>query len=73
MLDRSTRCKPAHFVDAFDVSEWLLIVTEATQASDGRVYGGGSVFTGDGRLVATFHQDSMAKAANACLDPNRAM
>lgn len=62
-----------HFTDVFDVSQWLLIVTEATKAAAGRVYGGGQVFTEDGSLVSVFHQDSMARAAEAQLDPNRSM
>jgi acyl-CoA thioesterase II len=62
-----------HFADRFDVSQWLLIVTEATKAANGRVYGGGSVFTEDGSLVAAFHQDAMAKTAEAQLDPRRSM
>lgn len=62
-----------HFVERFDVSEWLLIVTSGDSAAVGRVYGSGSVFTEDGRLVAVFHQDSMAKAAQASLDPRRSM
>jgi acyl-CoA thioesterase len=62
-----------HFTDSFDVSQWLLIVTEATKAATGRVYGGGRVFTEDGSLVAAFDQDSMAKAAEAQLDPHRSM
>ena len=62
-----------HFTDRFDVSEWLLMVTEATKAATGRVYGEGRVFTADGSLVASFHQDSMAKAAEANLDPRRSM
>jgi len=62
-----------HFLDRFDVSQWLLIHQEATKAATGRVYGGGRVFTEDGVLVATFHQDSMAKAAAAQLDPSRSM
>jgi len=62
-----------HFTDVFDVSQWLLMVTEATKAASGRVYGGGRVFTEDGSLVAAFHQDSMAKAAEAQLDPRRSM
>jgi acyl-CoA thioesterase len=51
----------------------LLIVTEGTKAGGGRVYGSGRVFTEDGRLVAAFHQDSMAKAAAGHLDPRRSM
>ena len=62
-----------HFIEPFDVSEWLLIVTEAVSAAVGRVHGAGSVFTADGRLVAVFHQDSMARAADQALDPKRAM
>jgi acyl-CoA thioesterase-2 len=62
-----------HFIDRFDVSRWLLIVTEATKAASGRVFGGGRVFTESGDLVAVFHQDSMAKSANGRLDPSRSM
>jgi len=62
-----------HFTDTFDVSQWLLRVTEATKAGSGRVYGGGRVFTQDGRLVAVFHQDSMARTAEGQLDPRRSM
>jgi acyl-CoA thioesterase len=62
-----------HFTDGFDVSEWLLIVTEATKAATGRVYGDGRVFTQNGSLVATFHQDAMARAVEGQLDPRRAM
>jgi acyl-CoA thioesterase len=63
----------AHFTDPVDVSQWLLVVTEATKTGGGRVYGGGRVFTQDGQLVAAFHQDAMAKAAPATLDPRRSM
>jgi acyl-CoA thioesterase len=62
-----------HFTDRFDVSQWLLMVTEATKAASGRVFGEGRVFTADGSLVGSFHQDSMAKAAEANLDPRRSM
>ena len=31
-----------HFTDVFDVSQWLLMVTEATKAASGRVFGGRS-------------------------------
>lgn len=62
-----------HFVERFDVSQWLLIVTGADSAAGGRVYGSGSVFDEDGKLVAVFHQDSMAKAAEGTLDPRRSM
>ncbi|MBO0729725.1 MAG: thioesterase family protein [Acidimicrobiaceae bacterium] len=62
-----------HFTDRIDASQWLLIATQADKAADGRVYGHGSVFTEDGSLVAAFHQDSMAKAAEAPLDFHRSM
>jgi acyl-CoA thioesterase len=63
----------AHFTERFDASEWLLMVTEADKAGSGRVYGSGRVFTADGVLVAAFQQDSMAKMAEATLDPSRSM
>jgi hypothetical protein len=37
------------------------------------VHSSGSVFDQDGLLVATFHQDSMVRAADRPLDPTRAM
>jgi len=62
-----------HFVEPLDATRWHLVVTEGTQASGGRIYGRGSVFTEDGQLVATFQQDSMAKEAEHSLDPRRSM
>ncbi len=62
-----------HYLERFDVSQWLLIVTAADSAAGGRVYGSGAVYDEEGRLVAVFHQDSMAKAAEASLDPRRSM
>ncbi|MGH9231575.1 MAG: acyl-CoA thioesterase [Acidimicrobiales bacterium] len=62
-----------HFVDRFDVSQWLLVRHEATKAATGRVYGAGRVFTEDGTLVAAFHQDSMARLPAGPLDPKRSM
>jgi acyl-CoA thioesterase II len=62
-----------HFVERFDVSQWLLVRHEATKAATGRVYGDGRVFAEDGVLVAAFHQDSMARAAAAPLDPKTSM
>jgi acyl-CoA thioesterase len=63
----------SHFHDAFDVGEWLLVAQEATYAGRGRVFGTGSVFTEDGRLVATFEQDSMVRGVDGELDPRRSM
>jgi acyl-CoA thioesterase-2 len=62
-----------HFVDRFDVSQWLLVRHEAAKAATGRVYGDGRVFTEDGTLVAAFHQDGMARAPAGPLDPKRSM
>jgi acyl-CoA thioesterase len=62
-----------HFTDRLDVSEWLLMVTEATKAGTGRVFGEGRVFSQDGSLVAVFHQDAMAKSVEGQIDPRRAL
>lgn len=61
------------FHDAFDVSEWLLIASNASYAGRGRVFGSGSVFTQDGRLVASFEQDAMARKVEAPLEGKNAM
>jgi acyl-CoA thioesterase II len=62
-----------HFIDRFDVSDWLLMVTEATKAGTGRVFGEGRVFSQDGSLVAVFHQDSMAKSVEGQRDSRRSL
>ena len=62
-----------HFLEPFDVAQWLLIEEEATGAATGRVYGRGRVFTGEGTLVAAYEQDSMARAAAAPLDASRSL
>jgi acyl-CoA thioesterase len=62
-----------HFLEDLDATDWLLIVHDAAHAGSGRVHGTGQVFDRAGRLVATFSQDSMARAANAPLDPSRSM
>lgn len=62
-----------HFLERFDVSQWLLIVTAADSAAGGRVYGSGAVYDEGGKLVAVFHQDSMARAAEGSLDPRKSM
>ena len=63
----------AHFHEEIDVSQWLLVTQNAAYAGRGRVYGSGSVFTQDGRLVSTFSQDSMVRGVDGPLDPKRAM
>lgn len=62
-----------NFHERVDASSWLLVSNEATYAGRGRVHGRGDVFTEDGRLVATFSQDSMARKIEGDLDPQRAL
>lgn len=62
-----------HFFEPLDATRWHLVVTDASAASNGRVYGAGSIFTPEGVLVAAFHQDSMAKSADHTLDPRRSL
>ena len=62
-----------NFHERFDVGQWLLIHQTASYAGRGRVHGVGSVFTEDGKLVATFSQDAMARKIEGTLDPKRAM
>ncbi len=62
-----------HFVDRFDMGDWLLMAQQATHAGNGRVFGSGTVYTRDGTLVSTFAQDSMARGVEAPIDPKRGM
>jgi len=50
--------------------DWLLYHHESTQAGAGMAHGRGQVFTGDGRLVASFYQDAMIRpfVADAVID-----
>jgi acyl-CoA thioesterase-2 len=50
-----------NFHDRFDVSEWLLLAQDSPWAGRGRAYGRGLVYTEDGRLVASYTQDSMIR------------
>jgi len=63
----------AHFHEAADVGQWLLVAQQASYAGRGRVFGSGAVFTQDGTLVSTFSQDSMARGVQGTLDPKRSM
>lgn len=63
----------AHFHERFDLGDWLLVTQQATFAGNGRVFGSGSVFTQEGKLVATFEQDAMVRGVDAPLDPKRSM
>jgi acyl-CoA thioesterase II len=49
------------FHEPFDAGQWLLIAHESPYAGRGRAYGRANVFTDDGRLVASFVQDSMIR------------
>jgi acyl-CoA thioesterase len=62
-----------NFHERFDVGEWLLLAHEATYAGRGRIHGRALVYTEDGRMVATFSQDSMVRAVEGGLDPKRSM
>lgn len=62
-----------NFHERFDAGDWLLVAQEATYAGRGRIHGRGLVYTVDGRLVATFSQDSMARRVDTGLDPTRSM
>jgi acyl-CoA thioesterase-2 len=62
-----------NFHERFDVGDWLLLAHEATYAGRGRIHGRALVFTEEGRLVATFTQDSMVRAVEGPLDPRRSM
>ncbi len=62
-----------HFVEDVDVSEWLSISQHTIHAGRGRVHGRGLVRTEDGQLLATFHQDAMARHFEGSLDPKRSM
>ena len=61
------------FHEPFDVREWLLVAHESTHAGAGRSHGRAQVFTRDGRLVASFVQDNMIRAAATSNDPRSAM
>jgi acyl-CoA thioesterase II len=61
------------FHEPFDVREWLLIAHESVHASQGRSHGRAQVFTRNGRLVASFVQDNMIRAAEGKSDRRSAM
>jgi acyl-CoA thioesterase len=63
------------FHDHFDAREWVLLTHDVPFAGRGRVYGRGEAFTQDGRLVASFVQDSMVRGIpeGSVLDKRTAM
>jgi acyl-CoA thioesterase len=62
-----------HFLQPFDVSQWLLVSQSTPKTAAGRVFGRGLVHTQDGQVVAEFSQDAMAKTAEGQLDYGRSM
>jgi acyl-CoA thioesterase II len=58
------------FHEESDASQWHLFTNESIHAGHGRTYGTGSVFGRDGRLVASFAQESMIRRFRAG-DPRR--
>jgi acyl-CoA thioesterase-2 len=53
------------FHDRFDAGDWILLTHEPTWAGRGRMHGRGLAFGEDGRLVASFTQESMLKSAGS--------
>ena len=50
-----------NFHDRFEANEWLLLAHESVWAGRGRTHGRCAVWTQDGRLVATYTQDSLVR------------
>jgi acyl-CoA thioesterase len=50
-----------NFHERFDVSDWLLLAHESVYAGRGRTHGRATIYTRDGRLVATYTQDNMVR------------
>jgi acyl-CoA thioesterase II len=51
-----------NFHDRFEANEWLLLANESIWAGRGRTHGRCTIWTEDGRLVATYTQDSLVRA-----------
>jgi acyl-CoA thioesterase len=51
-----------NFHDRFRADEWLLLAHECIWAGRGRTHGRATVWTQDGRLVATFTQNNLVRA-----------
>lgn len=50
------------FHEPFEAGEWMLLDHHSSYAGRGRAYGRANVFSRDGRLVASYVQDSMIRA-----------
>jgi acyl-CoA thioesterase-2 len=49
------------FHEPFDAREWMLLSQQSTYSGRGRAYGSGEVFSDDGRLIASYSQESMIR------------
>lgn len=50
------------FHEPVDAGEWYLLAQSSPYAGRGRSYGRGDIFSGDGRLVASFVQENMIRS-----------
>jgi acyl-CoA thioesterase II len=50
-----------NFHERFEANEWLLLANESIWAGRGRTHGRCNIWTGDGRLVATYTQDNLVR------------
>jgi acyl-CoA thioesterase-2 len=60
-LSTGVLTQTVNFHEEVDASQWHLFVNDSVQAGHGRCYGTGTVFSRDGRLVASFAQESMIR------------
>lgn len=51
-----------NFHDRFEANEWLLMANESIWAGRGRTHGRCTIWTEDGRLVATYTQDNLVRS-----------
>ena len=51
-----------NFHDRFRADEWLLLANESIWAGRGRTHGRCTIWTADGRLVATYTQDNLVRS-----------
>lgn len=49
------------FHEEFRAGEWMLLAQESPYAGNGRSYGRGHAFSGDGQLIASFAQDNIVR------------
>jgi acyl-CoA thioesterase II len=61
-VDTTVVTQTLSFHEPFDASQWLLLAHESPYAGRGRSFGRANAFTDDGRLVASYVQDSMLRA-----------